>query len=82
MLLRNKRIKDSRHDKVGDATTCISPSTCQSIARADYILVKKACRPHLARHERASKNADEEADDVETGRVVDGTCESTRDCSE
>jgi hypothetical protein len=63
---------------LSDTTTRVTPASDQCVRSANYIPVEEAGRPYLARDERASQNANEESDSVETCSIVRCACERRR----
>lgn len=61
----------SRHDKICDTTTRVSPTTSQGIGCSNNLLIKEPGAPDLAGDKCASKNANEEAQCDQTLRIGD-----------
>ena len=72
VLIVYQWVEDSRHNKVGNPTTGISPSTSQGVCSTNNVLVEEASGPNLARDEGTTKDADEETEDAEACGIVNG----------
>lgn len=71
-LLRDKRIENSRHEKIRDAAAGIPQPGRASIGGADDVGVEAGGRPDLAGDKGAAEDADEEAEGEEGGDGGDG----------
>lgn len=72
-LVRHERSVDGRHDEVCDTTTGVTKTSGQGVGGADDVLVVETGCPYLARYERATKNTNEESENIETSGTCNGT---------
>ena len=62
MLILYKGVKDGRHKKVCDASTCVTEATCEGVGCADDVLVEEASRPYLTRNKATTKDTNKESE--------------------
>ena len=62
MLVLYKGVKDGRHKKVCDASTCVTEATCEGVGCADDVLVEEASRPYLTWNKATTKDTNEESE--------------------
>jgi len=77
----DQRVVYGRHDEVGDAATCITKASSQSIGGTDNVLVEESSRPDLAWHEGTTQDADEESAGIKTCGIVDQRGKTKGYCS-
>lgn len=68
-----EREKTGSHDKLGDTTSKVTPSTAKGVGGSDDFLAEHTGRPVLAHNEGSSGGTDEETKDSESGSAVDKT---------
>lgn len=82
LLVGDERVKDGRHDKVGDAATGVAPAGGQGVGGTDDVLVKEGGGPDLAGDKGTAEDTDEEAQGNEAIGGGDGTGEDGGDGTE
>ena len=78
-VVLHKRGVDGRHDEVSDTTTGVTETGSQGVGGTNNVLIVETSCPYLARHERATKNTNEESENVEASSILDGTSQEGRD---
>lgn len=78
----NQRVENGRHQEICHTSASVSETCCESIRRADDVLVIETRRPHLARDKATTEDTDEEADCEELAPGIASACEEGGNCAD
>lgn len=73
-MVSNSGQSGSNNYLLGDTTARVSPTTDKCVCSSDDVPVEEPSSPHLTGYEGPAKDADEEANEVQTHGILRSTC--------